>query len=142
MFTNEYPAFSQEYYEKAILNHKDDGEFKSKITVNGENIDLDYVIKDGDYVLHRTWRNETPIYAQMPTLLKETDNYVIVSKPHSMPEHPIANYKFNTLQMIVENAMGQNHYKNLQKIVHKVDSQSCEIVFFAKNTQSCNNYTK
>ena len=122
------------------MNHKIEGEFKSDVTVNGKNIDLDYLIKDGDRILHRTWRKETPIYAQMPLILKETDNYVVVSKPASMPEHPCGNYKHNTLQVIVENAMGQNHFKNLLKIVHRVDRQASGIVFFAKNAQASNQF--
>lgn len=64
VYSTEFKAFSVDYYERAMMNHNVEGEFKSQITVNGKKINLDYVIKDGDRILHRTWREETPIYAE------------------------------------------------------------------------------
>ena len=137
IYSKEFKAFSQDYYERAMMNHNVEGEFKSQITVNGKNINTDYVIKDGDRILHRTWREETPIYAELPLVLKETDDYVVVSKPSSMPVHACGNFKYNTLQSILENEMG---FKNKIKTVHRLDRQTSGIVFFAKNEKASNTF--
>jgi 23S rRNA-/tRNA-specific pseudouridylate synthase len=75
------------------MNH----EGKGKITVNKEKVDIDYCIKDGDYILHETIREETPVCNDKITIIKETDDYLIVNKPSSMPVHACGNFKFNTL---------------------------------------------
>lgn len=63
-------AFPEEYYRKAIeywkseqdknaeSKHSDqpaDSKLpKGKITVNGKNVDQEYMIKDGDHIVHET----------------------------------------------------------------------------------------
>ena len=74
--------------------------------MNNKNVDLDYTIKDGDFILHRTVREETPIYKDSPSVIKETNEYLIVNKPSSMPVHACGNFKYNTLQAILENELG------------------------------------
>ena len=45
----------------------------------------------------------------MPTILKETEDFIIVNKPSSMPVHACGNFKYNSLLSILENEMG---YRN------------------------------
>ena len=53
IYSQEFKAFSSDYYAKAMTNWKDkDADFKGKITVNKKNVDLDYQIKDGDFIIH------------------------------------------------------------------------------------------
>jgi 23S rRNA-/tRNA-specific pseudouridylate synthase len=54
-------------------------------------------MNDGDFILHKTIREETPIYETRPYVIKETQEYLIVNKPSSMPVHACGNFKFNTL---------------------------------------------
>jgi 23S rRNA-/tRNA-specific pseudouridylate synthase len=65
--------------------------------VNNKNVDVDYLMNDGDFILHKTIREETPIYDTKPYVIKETQEYLIVNKPSSMPVHACGNFKFNTL---------------------------------------------
>jgi tRNA pseudouridine synthase 9 len=92
IYSEEFKAFSETYYANS-MNH----EGKGKITVNKEKVDIDYCIKDGDYILHETIREETPVCNDKITIIKETDDYLIVNKPSSMPVHACGNFKFNTL---------------------------------------------
>ena len=63
IYSHEFKAFSQDYYEKAITNwNTNDPNFNGKITVNKKNVEIDYCIKDGDFIMHQTVREETPIY--------------------------------------------------------------------------------
>ena len=71
--------------------------FKGQVTVNNKNIDVNYIIKDGDRIVHKTIREETPVYHRTPEVIKENDQYLIVNKPSSMPVHACGNFKLNTL---------------------------------------------
>lgn len=82
---------------------------RGKILVNGEKVGLDYLIQDNDRICHETFREETPVTDEMPYVIKETDTYLIVNKPSSMPVHACGNFKFNTLQCILETEFG---YRN------------------------------
>lgn len=129
-----------------------DPSFKGRVTVNRKDVDLEYQIKDGDYIMHHTVREETPIYDVKPAVLVETKDYVVVDKPSSMPVHACGNFKLNTLQGILENDMGyRNHDKKKDpdnkhglkgeiKTVHRLDRQTSGIVFFAKCQSASNRF--
>jgi hypothetical protein len=53
VFTSEFKAFSPDYYREAILG--------GNITVRDQKVPLDYKIRDGDKILHKTVRQETPV---------------------------------------------------------------------------------
>ena len=94
-------------------------------------MDVDYCIQDGDYIVHKTVREETPIMMEPPAVIKENDQYLIVNKPSSMPVHACGNFKYNTLQGILENEMlfvdrpkddkSDLNYKGAIKTVHRLD---------------------
>jgi 23S rRNA-/tRNA-specific pseudouridylate synthase len=106
VYSKEFKAFSRNYYENAIefwKNNDTEGTtIKGKITVNGKNIQLDYNIKDGDKIVHSTVREETPIYDELPRVIISTDDFIVVDKPSSIPVHACGNFRFNTLQSILE----------------------------------------
>lgn len=66
-----------------------------------------------------------------PAVIKENDQYLIVNKPSSMPVHACGNFKYNTLQGILENEMlfvdrpkddkSDLNYKGAIKTVHRLD---------------------
>ena len=97
IYSKEFKAFSEKYYKDAIEQWKEGVECKGKITVNGKNVDSKYVLRDGDYIVHQTTREETPVCDIVPSIIRETKDYVIVNKPSSIPVHACGNFKFNTL---------------------------------------------
>lgn len=58
VFQTEFKAFSSEYYTTAIS--------KGKITVNDKAVGVDYRIKEGDKIIHKTTRHETPVTDTLP----------------------------------------------------------------------------
>ena len=73
IYAKEFKAFSKNYYKCAIEYWKPENEkSKGKVTVNGKNVNADYLIKDGDKILHRTLRQETPVYDVDPGIIRET----------------------------------------------------------------------
>jgi len=90
VFSNEFKAFSSQYYKDAI----NDGRISvNKKTVNAEK----YLLKEGDKIVHTTIREETPVIADLPVVLHEDDKIIVVNKPSSVPVHPCGNFKYNSL---------------------------------------------
>jgi 23S rRNA-/tRNA-specific pseudouridylate synthase len=54
------------------------------IRINNKKTKEDYIIKNGDRLLHRTHRHEPSVVGAV-SLVAETDDIVAVSKPASMP---------------------------------------------------------
>ena len=68
-------------------------------------MDRDYVLKDGDKIVHETVREETPVIETLPSVIRETPSYLVVDKPSSMPVHSCGNFRHNTLQEILKNEL-------------------------------------
>jgi 23S rRNA-/tRNA-specific pseudouridylate synthase len=128
VFAKEFKAYSQDYYTTAVEH--------GKITINGKTVALDYKLKDGDKIVHRTTRRETPVICDLPTVLVDNDNFVAVNKPGSIPVHPCGNFKENSLLNLLERCL---KFKGL-KSVHRLDRQTSGIVFFAKNNVTSNEF--
>lgn len=109
VFKEEFKAFSPEYYTNAIID--------GKITVNNKKVGIEYRIKEGDKIIHKTVRHETPILSVLPKVVHEDDEFVAFDKPSSLPVHACGNFMYNTLLKIVELEMG---YPDL-KTVHRLD---------------------
>ena len=119
VFKVEFKAFSPAYYEGAIEH--------GKITVNDKIVDIDYRIREGDKIVHKTTRHETPVLATLPKVIYENEEFIVLDKPSSLPVHACGNFMHNTLLKLAESEMD---YPNL-KTVHRLDRQTSGIVFFA-----------
>ena len=129
VFSREFKAYSSQYYSKAIEN--------GKIKCNGKIVSpTAYKIKEGDKIIHITTREETPVLADLPEIIFEDDCVIAVNKPSSVPVHPCGNFKFNTLQFLLEICLKRLGLKT----VHRLDRQTSGIVFFAKNDVESNNF--
>ena len=100
--------------------------------------------------MHKTLRQETPVIAEPVQTVRETQQYLIINKPSSIPVHACGNFKYNSVQGILEKEMGYREapendktnttYKGVLKTVHRLDRQTSGIVFFAKTEQSSNKF--
>ena len=64
-------------------------------------------------------------------MLRETEQYLIVNKPSSIPVHPCGNFRYNTVEAILQKEMGYREapendkanpiYKGEIKTVHRLD---------------------
>ena len=129
VFSSEFKAYSTSYYHKAITD--------GRITVNKKVVNPDqYKLKEGDKIVHTTVREETPVIADLPALIHEDDKIIVVNKPSSVPVHPCGNFKYNSLQYLLEFCLEKKGLKT----VHRLDRQTSGIVFFAKNEVESNNF--
>lgn len=128
VFQTEFKAFSSEYYDGAITD--------GKITVNGKAVSIEYKIKEGDKIIHKTTRHETPVTDKLPQVVHDDEEFIAFNKPSSIPVHACGNFMYNTLLKITELEM---NYPNL-KTVHRLDRQTSGIIFFAKKDTSSNEF--
>ena len=130
VLSNEFCQYSKEYFKKAIED--------LNILVNDEKTHPDYIIKKGDFLEHKTIRNENPIINTKLEILFEDNNFLVVDKPSSWPVHVCGGYQFNTLHRIL---MDEYDRKNI-KILHRLDKHTSGIVVTAKNSITADKFRK
>jgi RluA family pseudouridine synthase len=87
------------YYRAAIAD--------GRITVNGAPAKPDVLLKGHDVIHHLIHRHEPPVLAEPVAIVAETDDYVAVNKPASVPVHPTGRYRANTLIEILAHEHGR-----------------------------------
>jgi len=85
--------------------------------VNGKKVACEYKIKDNDKIVHKTKRDETPVLAELPSIIYEDDSLIAVNKPCSMPVHACGNFCYNTLEKLLELELSMKGLKS----VHRLD---------------------
>lgn len=121
MFTREFAAENREYYTKAIES--------GKITVNGNVVPLQYIIKNSDLVTHLLHRHEPPVLATPISVVHQDDDYVVVDKPPSMPVHPCGRYRHNTLLYV----LAQTYGLHTLHLAHRLDRLTSGLLILSKN---------
>ena len=76
VLSKEFGGYDLDYWTRAIVC--------GNIKINNKTTTKDYVIKNGDRLLHRTHRHEPSVVGKI-SLVGETDDILAVSKPASMP---------------------------------------------------------
>lgn len=83
------------------------------LTINGENVTTETIIKNGDIIGHKIHRHEPPVIDSPIKIVYETDNLLVVDKPGSIPVHPAGRYRHNSVVHILRNE------KNMPKLYRK-----------------------
>jgi len=99
------------------------------ISINGQPVPADHVLKNGDQLASRVHRHELPVTAASVNVVADTDNFVVVDKPSSIPVHPCGRFRHNSLTMIMDKTMG---YKNLRTF-YRLDRHTSGVYIFVKN---------
>lgn len=109
--------------------------FDSKfILVNGDPVQVDYVIKDNDFVANRNHRHELPVLATPIKIIFEDKDMLVIDKPPSMPIHPCGRYRHNSVVNILKK---EYKFENV-KVVHRLDRLVSGVLITAKNTGRAN----
>jgi len=107
-----------------------------KLTVNGETVQPDMVLKYSDYIENTVHVHELPVTGAAITVIHEDEEVLVLNKPCSIPVHPVSRYRHNSLTFILAKEYG---YKNL-RIVHRLDRLTSGVLIFAKNLSKCNSF--
>jgi tRNA pseudouridine synthase 9 len=124
VFIQEFKAYSAEYYEEAVRI--------GAITVNDVMISPDYVIRNGDCILHKTVRHEPPVLRLPLTIVWDLPSLLVINKPCSIPVHSCGAYHKNSLLGILEFEFGLKKLKP----VHRLDRVTSGIVVLAKTSKA------
>ncbi len=111
--------------------------FGGKITVNGREVQVNYVLQDGDVVcLTCPDLLQTPQFAPQPANVLFEDEYLYVAeKPYGMPIHPDRAHKNGTLG----NALATHFGNGFQlHIVTRLDKTTSGLVLGALNAETAN----
>ncbi len=122
VFQREFIAFSKVYYEKAIL--------EGRITVNGNKVPVEYIIRNNDAITHRTICTENPVSAVPIEIIHESKELLVVNKPSSIPVHACGGYRQNTLIALLESE--RNNKSELLLPTHRIDRLTSGIVILGK----------
>jgi len=122
---DEFRYTSADGYELHIQN--------GKLTVNGENVEPGYILKNNDYVENKIHRHEMPILGSKIPILHDNDDVVVINKPCSIPVHPCGRYRHNSITFILGKEYG---YKNLH-MIYRLDRLTSGVLIFAKNQAKC-----
>ena len=125
VFSEEFKQVGREVLKQRIID--------GKITVNGKKISPDYVIKEHDSIKHTAPRYESPTYNVPIEKLGETDDFIAVFKPSSLPIHATGGYFFNSLVKQI----GARYFP-----VHRLDRVTSGIIVMAKTEESAKKFMK
>ncbi|MDF3820223.1 RluA family pseudouridine synthase [Leptospira sp. 96542] len=130
----EYASFTiLEYLSKKFSYHSaEDWEFLvmgDRLSVNGNIVSKDFVLKTGDSIVYRPilGRISEPTVDKEFEILKETEDFLFISKPGNLPVHPAGRYRTQTLLSFLE-----IKYQKLFP-VHRLDRETSGVIIFAKN---------
>lgn len=118
IFIKEFRAHPKEQYEKSIIS--------GGLTVNGQPVKADYVLKDNDLIANKVHRHEIPVLASPIQIIHQCDKLVVINKPPSIPVHPCGRYRHNTLAFILAKEHG---IKDLN-VLHRLDRLTSGILMF------------
>lgn len=123
VFVTEFRAYTPEYFRDAIAD--------GRIQVAGQIVPPDHVLQHGQQIVHKVHRHEPPVAAAPVRIVGETEGFVAVDKPASVPTHPTGKYHWNSLTKILERDLGRSDLF----AVHRLDRLTSGLVVFAKSSK-------
>jgi len=121
VFGREFRAHPVEEYERCILD--------GTLTVNYEQVDVDYRLKHNDLLANIVHRHETPVLSKPIEVIHLSEDLVVLDKPCSLPVHPCGRYCHNTVVFILAK---EYNLKNLRTI-HRLDRLTSGLLMFGRN---------
>merc|ERR1719430_1018677 len=103
-----------------------------QLAVNCEVVDGDYVLREGDVIMHTMHKHEHAVLDLDVEVVHDSKDMLVVSKPSSWPIHPVSNYRMNTLSFVLQKEMG---YTDL-RAMHRIDAATSGICMMAKGWEA------
>lgn len=125
-----YNVFCQEF------RHADNGYWKKevhegRVLSDGRPIEESTLWDDGVEVIHVVHRHESAVLSAPIHIARDEEDFIVVSKPPSLPVHPCGTYRRNSLQFILK----AFHHTGKLLAVHRLDKETSGLVIFAKNSE-------
>ncbi|ALC39283.1 RluA-2 [Drosophila busckii] len=123
VFSREFRAQPPEEYKRSIE--------AGTLTVNHEQVPIDYKLKHNDLLANTVHRHEVPVTAQPISIVHMDEHIVVVNKPASIPVHPCGRYRHNTAIFILAKEF---NLRNLLTI-HRLDRLTSGLLLFGRTKE-------
>ncbi len=130
MYATLFPHQDRKVWEDKIV--------AGMVTVNGEAVSPDFVLKAGWITQNKVEDRIEPDVSIDIDLIYENENFIVVNKPAPLPIHPAGRYNRNSLTKILEKTFPEWNLK----VIHRIDANTTGIVVLAKNSITANEIAK
>jgi len=126
VYVSEFGSYPESYYRTAIQ--------QGRIRVGNEKVDVAYTIRSNDVLTHTVHRHEPAVAVSQPQapfvkVVANSETWLVVDKPGTMPVHPSGAYHLNSLLPILENTYGKLYP------IHRLDRLTSGLVILGKNPE-------
>ncbi|GAB6032271.1 hypothetical protein CHUAL_010911 [Chamberlinius hualienensis] len=123
-------VFAKEFLAQPVYEFENSIK-KGLLTVNGEEVKPEYILKNGDLIANRIHRHEVPVTDKPLKIISLTEDLVVIDKPSSIPAHPSGRYRFNTVVFILAKDF------NLPglRIAYRLDRLTSGLMMFSRNLE-------
>ncbi|XP_067947120.1 pseudouridylate synthase RPUSD2-like [Watersipora subatra] len=127
VLNNEFMGGNAEFHVSQIEN--------GFVKVNGKDVKTTYVLRGkNELISNITHRHELPVTAQPLKIISETEDYVVVDKPSSIPVHPCGRYRHNSVTFMLSREHG---FHNLRTI-YRLDRLTSGLLIFGRTHDATN----
>jgi len=123
-FSDRFPYLSQEEWTVRILD--------GRITVNGELVNPDSILKQHDYIVTRMGVREEPLADRTLDIVYEDDTIRVFNKGAPLAVHPSGRYFKNSMTEILKEA----YPDEIPRPVQRLDALTTGLVVFAKSKEA------
>lgn len=144
---SEFEALDKEYIQKACI----EGNIKLTNWTGHDLYDttidcfaiLDHVLEPNQRIVHSVYVHEQLALDIPIVILKDNDDYLVASKPCSIPVYKTGTYYYNTLMEILTQHTNCKEGKKLKLYpLHRIDKLVSGIVIFAKHSAAASRFTR
>ena len=122
-FSERFPYLSQEEWTDRILD--------GRITVNGEQVNPEFVLKQHDYIVTRMGVREEPLADRTLDVIYEDDAIRVFNKGAPLAVHPSGRYFKNSMTEILK----ETYPDETPRPVQRLDALTTGLVVFAKSKE-------
>jgi RluA family pseudouridine synthase len=102
-----------------------------RVTVNGEAITPDHVLKKNDTVTYSDVRSEPPVDRNIQ-ILHEEETFLVAHKPGNLPSHSVGRYIRSTFIFLLRQRMADSGFQGTLHLAHRLDRETSGIIVAAK----------
>ncbi len=102
-----------------------------KVTVNGQTITADHLLKKDDIVSYVDVLREPPVDTNIQ-LLHEEESFLVANKPGNLPSHSGGRYIRNTFIFLLRQRMVEGGFQGTIHLAHRLDRETSGIIVAAK----------
>jgi 23S rRNA pseudouridine1911/1915/1917 synthase len=102
-----------------------------KVTVNGETIAADHLLKNDDIVSCSDVLHEPPVDRNIQ-VLHEEETFLVANKPGNLPSHSVGKYIRNTFIFLLRQRMAARGFQGTLHLAHRLDRETSGIIVAAK----------